>query len=89
MDTLRFDHEDNDQINLGELEMALQSAVAAVFWRGRFILTHITALDYQPTSIRSVCSYSVRSAASFQWTRTKFSSAWGSLPLLCPGKSWF
>ena len=34
MDALRFDHEDNNEINLGQLETALQNAVAAVLWRG-------------------------------------------------------
>ncbi|KAI0341801.1 hypothetical protein BDW22DRAFT_1358676 [Trametopsis cervina] len=34
MDFLRFDHESVSEISLGQLEAALQNAVAAVFWRG-------------------------------------------------------
>ncbi|KAI0093544.1 hypothetical protein BDY19DRAFT_917541 [Irpex rosettiformis] len=33
MDALRFDHEDTGVINLGQLEVTLQNAIAAVFWR--------------------------------------------------------
>ena len=35
MDALRFDHEDTNEINLGQLETTLQNALAAVFWRGK------------------------------------------------------
>lgn len=40
MDALRFDHEDTNEINLGQLEATLQNAVAAVFWRGRAYSTN-------------------------------------------------